>query len=438
MILKKLSILLILLQFSIGVFADMGAPALKEYIAIVTNENGAEIFDSTKKEYIPYMTEVTAVEENDEYTTVKYEGVMTKIKTDDIEPKEKFDESKLKNNSIDAIVLVDNLSLREGPASSYEEIIKIKKGEQITVHDSIEDGSYKYVSYKDKKGFVVSANGTIGTKYGRILTIVGMDLVNEDGLTLINIPKHSELKEVYKTDYWDGIQFYAEYNGKKGFLNTSKFTGNTNEVDPGKLFATADTGYVEVQAGSKLYGNIDNKLNISEELVTIEEDIKLDIIYYYVYHMNQMGNTIYNEVYNTFLFVEYNDVRGWLPLSENAYSDDPGKHIYLNEDFTLNDKFKTEEEKEEEKQKEKEKKEEEVKEKEKDKEREINSSKLDNTTIIIMVICGTVVLIVTIIAIAVVVSKRKLPTEPNVIGPDVLASTTLDQEEESKKTRRSE
>ncbi len=437
---KKLKYLLItlLLLLPLNVFADMGAPGLKQYVGIITNENGAMIYDYKTNGYketgevIPYNSEVTAEFEQDDFTTVQYNKKSITIKTSDITPKDKFDDSELKDETKKGIILAEEVSLREGPASSYKEIMKIKKGEHVTIHDSVADGSYQYISYKNKKGFVYSVKGTVGIEYGPIITMTGIDVVNEDGLSLINIPKFTEVQEVYKTDNWDGIQFYVSYNGKEGYLNTNRYTGNDNVIDPGKRFGTADSGYVEVQAGTKLYKDIDDKMNPTDEITTIEEDIRLDVIYYYGFRMNELGFVGGPGTEYTIIYVEYNGTKGWIKIDETRYV---GQHIHLNEDFKLNEKYKTEEEKEKDKKEELKEKE---KERDKAKEREKEANKLDNTTIIIMVICGTIVIVVTIIAIAVVVSKRRGPKEPNVIGPDVLASTTIEQDDEPKKTSKKE
>ena len=232
---KKLFYLLlgILLILPSVAKADMAAPGILTYKAVVNNPNGIDEYKIENGEKvktgnkIPYGT--TFEIEDEEYDIVFLDDdYKTFVLLEDLTPAEK--EYKLKDNekgSKIAALTLKELDIKKGPASAYENTgIKIKAGTKITVTEILTDKSetpWYYVEYNGTKGYVDSFGGTIAfnIKEKEIITdakteIVG-DHTTDNVIKIIDANKKLKLK-IGDLDMWTSY-IYVEYDGVKGFIS---------------------------------------------------------------------------------------------------------------------------------------------------------------------------------------------------------------------------
>lgn len=319
-----LSLLIISLQ--IVVFADMDAPHINSYQAIISNIDGATYYSydwATRK-----FSEVGTLNYGDKieisyeeyinnetyggfYKNQEQYGEMYMVKTSNFDV---FDESIVipenfnKNNEKKAIVLKeDGISIYDGPAYGYEKLnAVIPKGEQITLYDDKNVGSpWYYTEYKDTSGWVCILEGSIGFdawyENYEIMTYKDLKVYDDTTYTKVVgiIPANTKIKDFLEIDDWSMGKFVI-YNNISGYVSNEEIATNspwTEEIST----------YV-VPYPSKLYEKGDLRSKVLEE---IPEGTKLSFTI--------SSNARYLE---QFIYVTYNGKTGWVYNFDEAYFDE--------------------------------------------------------------------------------------------------------------------
>ncbi|MBQ6285211.1 MAG: hypothetical protein IJK67_02740 [Bacilli bacterium] len=237
-------ILGILLILPLTVNADMSAPMIERYKAVVTNPNGARLYeygydaeDDTATDelvatnvFIPYNKQIEVEGENEDGETAwtdDYDGFfylrdITLVKKD-----YKIDTRKY-GEKFTSTVLKDTV-IKKGPAEIYDSTgVTIKAGETITLRlvDS-EWNPWAYVEYNGIKGFINTMGGTVTYDEVEIELITNVMIKLNDKVT---IPVNTVLKkDVYNLDPWNS-KYYVKYNGAAGYINEEEIVSKSDET----------------------------------------------------------------------------------------------------------------------------------------------------------------------------------------------------------------
>lgn len=247
---KKLLIFLIGgLLLPLTVYADAGAPENLKYEVEVTNKDGIPFYEQKcdenyknckliKEGTIPKgKTFEIYYEENingEIYTRVSYNNNYVYIKLSDttiITKEITLNDEKVKKLStpLNKTVLVNELKVYSSPAKAFKVTGTIKKGEKIKLTHYLGDTWY-YIEYKNIKGWIDSDKGTIGDYIDKKLLILeDKELIDENGNTLLNIPKNTIISSYYLTNEYLDRKYYVEYNGKEGYLDYSEIANQKDE-----------------------------------------------------------------------------------------------------------------------------------------------------------------------------------------------------------------
>lgn len=249
-IIKLIMLMIILLPLTVK--ADMGAPMIKEYTAIVNEVDGADYYGYETNSYVKkgtlnYNDEITIIHEekidnefygyfhieNEGYYYIKLSNII--IKENNVELKEEYkcldndNENKYPfcSTSSEKMVLTkEGIKLHKGPAYGYEVIANIPKGTMLKYEYASESSAWFYTEYNGVKGWVCELNGAIGTKIEEeFLVALETSLFEkigeylEEPIILNSIKANTIIKSEYRTDDWSS-SLLINYNGINGYISS--------------------------------------------------------------------------------------------------------------------------------------------------------------------------------------------------------------------------
>lgn len=290
---KSLKIVLVclicLFLLPIFVFADMGAPDIGNYDVVISNKDGAKLYDYNYRVIgtIPYDTKIKV---NYEYTyngtmygSVTYKGETGDIRLSDVAiysteiDLSKYDKIK---NPLQLYVFGDDAYLYNGPSTVYGRVsegTKIPAGEIVTYEYSTD--AWVYVTYNGVKGWLLNypymelyadldtSVASVATGDNKVLTIetiksLVVDPSQPEKTISVNIPMGTEIEYDYYYRLAKSEYIYVEYGDAKGWLYVaSSFYGEdtanaTTNNECFSLLVTSDQLYVY-----KKMGDINSKTN---------------------------------------------------------------------------------------------------------------------------------------------------------------------------------
>ncbi len=374
---KKVSllVLLFLLFMPLIAKADMGAPMVRTYEAVVIKVDGADYYEQDndwnweKKGHLnkddKVKIEFESTDDGEVYLAFNKGGGYYFVKASDVAPLEK----EVKPNGEGIIELdkeqkirveaKEGVEVKKGPSVAYETVGTLKKGTEATYKYEIDESGYIYVDTGDIKGWVLTLEGTVLFSGGDYV------LADDIELTCGKVPANTVLKDTWYTDMWTG-DILIEYKNCKDYFNWFK-----------------DSRFVVY--GRNITGNVTKeavmyeKPNMKKKVGTIPKDGKMKI-----YSENYIEDE-YDPDAKALIYVEYDGQKGWIVTDNIIYNDE---------------KFEDEEEK---KQEVEEPKEEKKESKEDDEEEE---SKIDTKTIVIVCVVGAGAFALGAIATIILVNRK--------------------------------
>ena len=293
---KLLSILLVaLLMVPMMVKADMDGPHIISYTGVIAAEDGADYYEyeksslvkkghydkgkrlkagfETKENGVRYVS-TCELENDDNCFYVKTSDILPE--GGPIAPTEEgvYKESKQKLYK----VMVDEVEIKEGPASSYKTVGKLKKGDKGTYKYTY--SAYMYVEVNGVKGWVYMLDLQVLTKGPDYITL--KEIESDCG----KIPANTILTNVWDGLVWD-FKSLITYNNKECYIDTfgDEYTYEVKEKP-----STETTSYT-----GKLY-----KTGEKKELITeVPEGATLKLLATNTYSWRYLSN------------VEYNGTKGW-------------------------------------------------------------------------------------------------------------------------------
>lgn len=341
---KKVLILaivfVIVIIFNTIVFADMGAPMIKGYTAVVDKVEGATLYnydtennDSTLSPIgkIEYNTEIKVQYEIDykEGTFVNYSIDDTYgglINIEDLKVIDKTEPSVYdKDSKKEAIILAeDGVEIRKGPAAIYDKTgIIIPKGTKINLYTEkgVFESPWYYTEYNGESGWVSELNGVIGYEgEGSFMTYMDMDITTNSGEVLGTLPANTEIHEYYNLDPWSQA-YYFTYNGITGEIYNREVAFKPYYRHEVKI----------IKPGVKIYKNY------YEEDVNNEFQRKLKDVVYEEIPVGTVLNIIYDVEYAEIYYIEYDGVKGWIYNNELLEHIFPEENIQIEDDVVFED-----------------------------------------------------------------------------------------------------
>ena len=394
---KVFSLIVALLLFvPILAKADLGAPEIRKYEAIVVKEGGIDYYKYNSKDklevagHLDKDTKIIIVYEMYQNGTTYLEfqrdendyGSLTYVKSSDVIPAEKEVSNKASGvdkleKSVDIMVNAkDGVPVRKGPSEIYDIVGTLKDGTKGIYKYYIEDSAYIYVDMDGVSGWVNIENGAILENYGDYVVAVPIKL------SCGTVPVGTVLKDVFFTDIWTG-QSLIKYNDCEEMWNSFK---KPNLLQLNKV------KYAELLKNAELYDKPDGKVSMKLDKGTVVK-ILSDTFYGEDFD-EQYGN---DGAFNFYIFVEYKGNQYW--LKEDCEEEELFKEVEKPADEPEED---PEEEKKEEEEEDKPSK----KKKDKDDD-EDDEEMLDSKTIIIICVVAGVAFALGALMTIILVNKRK-------------------------------
>ena len=374
---KILSIIIfVLFMFPAVVKADMGAPEIKPYEMVVIAPEGIDYYDYNheKKGHLDIDTKFKVTFEydgeyeisvlNDERGTI-YTTEGAALVKEEFDPSESDNDGYVVKEKGKAIVYTkDGVDLLKGPSRAYSKVKggHIDEDEVVTYTYSISGGTYIYAEYNGKKGWLDISDKKVLIESGEYY-IFRID----QEVSGITIPKNTILKAKYATDAWSFSHLF-EYDGKDVLVNTFKSDDVLN-IKGIKATANKELKVYE-------YSN-----NSGKQITTIPKGAE------FIYYASTFS---YGEEEDQ-IYAEYEGKRGWILSTYEGYEADWQKEV----------PFKLDDEKEE--------KEEEPEKEEKTEKKKTKKSKYTSDEYVLMyVIIGGAVALGGLIIIILVNKNKKL------------------------------
>ena len=338
------------------VFADMGAPMIKGYTAVVDVVEGATLYkykydDNTGGKLYPagkvdYNTEVEVQYEMnyEEGTFVSYyeDGDNTNYENEKlinvkdlkvISSKEKAEYDK-ESKKTGVVLAEEGIVMKSGPAEAYDDLgVIIPKGTKLTVYSEKEgyDSPWYYTEYNGNGGWICELDGVIGyAADGSFKAYMDMEITDNKGKVLGILPANTEIHDYYFLDMWSQ-GYYFTYNGITGSVYNREVAFEASYV----------TKVEVIKPGVKIYTNYYEEETENEILRKLKD---------VVYEEIPVGTTleiIYDTDYAGILFIEYDGVKGWIYNDEKLESIFPGEDSVGKEAATEETEIVESEEKEE-------------------------------------------------------------------------------------------
>ena len=294
-------ILLTILLIPVTVKADMGAPEVLNYTAIVIRDTGVDFYsevgkepkkaghlDKDEKVEVQYeltddgVTYLFACQEDAECFYVDSSYVLPENKEVSPDHKGVYKYSE----PVEFFINADEVEVRKGPSISYESVGKLVKGYKGKT-SYIASSHYIYVETDKIKGWVEMLGEAVFKKSSRNLIAV-TDVLTKCGV----IPANTIIDDVWDATAWDGTS-KIKYNGCEDIVRT---------------FRSSEFYYISQPIEETAYedGKIYETGELKKELVSIPKDSKMQV-------MGRSGNGGQTDV----LYVEYNGVKGY--YASNSY-----------------------------------------------------------------------------------------------------------------------
>lgn len=310
-------ILTSILVLPVFVHADMGAPQIDPYEAVIKNENGVicKYYDYGEHTIqIPYDTKVKVIYEYESDNTltseIEYENHQCSINTKDLMP---FLSKLIPEEHLDKVFKEENLrtakilsktgvAVHTGPSQAYEKIGTIPYETKLEyLYSSGTDGTdsnplWIYIKYNNIEGWISTDNYNIGLYTLNELLIPDKtkitDTIFGDQKTLGTIEAFTTLKEYYSLSSSIG-NYYVEYNGINGFI----YAPYVNVLETEKTIKLEKKAYIY------------DSINDLEQNKIKEVPARTELQYKYVIYGN--GDDYY--------YITYQGITGWMLVT---YYDD--------------------------------------------------------------------------------------------------------------------
>ena len=375
---KLLIVLLASFGLMLRVKADMSAPMIKPYEAVVTNPNGAYVYvwNGDKGSYQPtkekfqFEDKIKVEFEYDDFAIVGDKFIRI-ADISAIEAELKLSDLNL-NEPVNALILKD-ISIYKGPSLAYDKTnVTLKTGTKLDIQ-ILGDGMnpWAYVEYLGTKGFIsiLDANVAYQSWTHKLMTVENTKMTDKDGNTILTIAPNTEItKDVYQVDPWTG-GYYITYQNQSGFI----------------MEGSVATDYVFAKMKLTKEMNIHEKMDTNSEVLgKVLKDTILIPKYQYFNYDEQA------------LYIEQDNIKGW--VINNLEDGNFFERVELTEI----------EEKELEKEREQEEKEEqEVKEEEKEEQRPQENKPKNLSSFIITCVSIAVIVSLTALVTIILINKKK-------------------------------
>ena len=242
-IFTSLFFVLAIIASSTKVFADMDAPAIQPYEAVVSNVNGASYYiaypDFVEAGKLNYGDKIEITYEEvlqdgklygnyyDENNNYGYYVRISDLQVVDTE-KDFSKNISLSNSKHIEILAKDGVEMYKGPAYAYSKLgVTIPKGETLKgyFNQDIYEPWY-YVEYKNTSGFICILKGAVGFEKEsnkKLLTPRKISIYDNtdtfDKKDVIGtIPANTYITEYKEVDTWSRA-YYVTYNGISGYIS---------------------------------------------------------------------------------------------------------------------------------------------------------------------------------------------------------------------------
>ncbi len=329
---KKI-LLLIVSIFALPLIAkaDVGMPDYYAYDVIVTNPDGAQMYDWELKKMetiIPPDTKITVNFEhtykNVVYLDTSYKDSDGFIKLDDIKVyDEKVDFSKLQKNPDNTqYYTIKETIMYNGPSKVYGKVknVTIPTGTTLKYEYSaggMEAPMWIYTEYEGNKGWVLSypyfeENTLVEVakeKNNKVYIFEDKVEVRElpglEGKVLGTISKDQELTFKYYINTEPRVKsFYIETSDIKGWI-TYEYDPFTGKQPLTQMYVTNNT--VIIEEGLEVYKHYNDKTPIKDIKIPYLETITS--YYSYIYDINETTNDM---IYKEYIMISYNGNNYWI------------------------------------------------------------------------------------------------------------------------------
>ena len=305
----KLLFALFILLMPFIVKADMGAPIVRSYEAIVIKADGIDYYaagsdwDFTKKGHLDKDTKITVdfemTSKDTTYLSFEYDDDIYYVRSEDVEPLDK--EVSYKDSAVDKyeetfkvkVEAKDGVPVRKGPSAAYDVINTLDKGTVGKTKYYIEESGYIYIE-TDK------VSGWVDTLEGAVLFYGGDYVVAEEiKLDCATIPIGTKIKDAWYTDMWSG-NILLTYKGCSDYYHWFK--------QAALVEAESYTGDIKNKA------TIYEKPTMKKEIGTIPKGANVKVL---------SGTYIeddYDPNIEPKIYVEYEGKKGWIVYKENLFS----------------------------------------------------------------------------------------------------------------------
>lgn len=307
--------LIVILMFPLLVLADVGAPELGDYDVIISNKDGASLYDYNYNviDKIPYDTKITV---NFEYTrdgvlygTINYHGQTGDIRLSDVKIyDEEIDLDDYLKLDIPAELYVfddDDAYLYKGPSTVYGRVdkeVRIPQGE-IVSYEYYND-AWVYVEYDGVKGWLLNYSfgdiysdlsnsvAQVAGEKNRVYVIDNVKTLlknpkNTDDTIDVDIPAGTELEYKYYYNLPKSGYAYVEYEDQEGwiYVSPSSFGEDSSsaviEDECSTLIVVSEEAYI-YEEETNLDSKTDKTIPYGEEVTVIFSFVKDNYTWYYV------------------------------------------------------------------------------------------------------------------------------------------------------------
>lgn len=146
---------------------------------------------------------------------------------------------------VKAVVLASSLNIRKGPATLYDSIGSIPKGEVVNI--SYVAGSWWfYIEYNGKKGWIYGNDFYLGLEDTSIIySMHEIPIYDKNHKEIGKIPPLTEITDYLSLPAYEEQEYFIIYNGIKGYIYG----------DEGNSITTKCSGKIKLLKDAKLYQN---------------------------------------------------------------------------------------------------------------------------------------------------------------------------------------
>lgn len=264
---------ILLFSCSICAFADAGGPVFKEFTYTVEDPDGIDLYESRWENEqsvmyyyttAPQGTVLTILGEYSHdgkvYGGVEYGGIYLYLDTANVHLNGEFiyptEEDKY-YQAINVIVIKpDGTTLHNGPSHAYDKSVTVPYGATFTTEYATDE--WAYVEYNGTKGWLYYYQYENGYTCADILEKTNKLMVVQNGTNIFetpdtkskvmaaDIPYGTVLTYKYAYSLFKGIMAYVEYNGIKGWVETSSSFAKGAAAHYDKLITIKDKAGIEI------------------------------------------------------------------------------------------------------------------------------------------------------------------------------------------------